>query len=233
MLRRFKLLDLFCGAGGCTRGYQQAGFWVRGVDLKPQLRYVGEEFVQADALEYLGGLIASGEIAEFDAIHASPPCQAYTRMSQGLLKSQGKQKVHPDLVSATRELIKQSDLPYVIENVEGAPLLQPLRLCGSSFGLLVQRHRLFECSFFALTLKCQHRNYVADKPPLHRLQGVSRVVGCYGNGRGKGDNVKLWQRAMGIDWMTRRELSQAIPPAYTEFIGQYLLAAISEIKRAA
>jgi DNA (cytosine-5)-methyltransferase 1 len=96
-------------------------------------------------------------------------------------------------------------------------------LCGSSFNLLVQRHRLFECSFFVLTMDCIHGRHKKDKPPLHRLQGRSRVVGCYGNGRGKGDTVGLWSRAMAIDWMTRAELSQAIPPAYTEWIGRQLI----------
>lgn len=111
----------------------------------------------------------------------------------------------------------------MIENVEGAPLLFPSRLCGSVFNLLVQRHRYFECSFFFITPRCQHQGYIADKPPLHRLQGVSRVVGCYGNGRGKGDNLALWSKAVNIDWMTRRELAQAIPPAYTKFVGLQLI----------
>ncbi len=225
MGEQFKLLDLFCGAGGCTKGYQQAGFWVRGVDIELQPRYVGEQFIQADALEYLQGLIDSGEIEEFDAIHASPPCQEYVRLRK-LLISQKRKKSHPDLIERTREKLQKAAKPYVMENVEGAPLLRPIQLCGSVFGLLVQRHRLFECSFFTLTPKCQHEVYRADKPPLHRLQGVSRVVGCYGNGRGKGDNLALWSRAMGIDWMTRKELSQAIPPAYTEFVGRQLIQAI-------
>ena len=217
-----KLLDLFCCAGGAGMGYHLAGFEVTGVDRRPQPRYPFT-FIQGDALEYLA---AHGH--EYDALHASPPCQAYTRMNQGLLESQGRKKDHPDLIAATRARILAFGKPYVIENVEGAPLLNPHRLCGSSFGLLVQRHRLFETSFFCLTPECRHELYIADKPPLHRLQGVSRVVGCYGNGRGKGDDMALWSKAMGITWMTRKELAQAIPPAYTEFLGRCL---ISEVRQ--
>lgn len=214
-----KLLDLFCGAGGCSKGYQLAGFYVIGVDIIPQPRYCGDEFIQADVMGLDPEFIRS-----FDAVHASPPCQKYTKMAKGLLQSQGRAREYPDLVAPVRNKLNSCGNPYIIENVEGAPLDDPILLCGSMFGLLVQRHRLFESNIFLMSMDCSHDRYVADKPNLHRLsKSPSRVVGCYGNGRGRGDNVALWGRAMGIHWMSRRELSQAIPPAYTEFIGKQLM----------
>jgi len=190
-----------------------AGFWVCGVDVKPQPRYVGERFVQADALEYLRSLIESGEIAEFDAVHASPPCQAYaaTRQLSG--------RKHPELIKQTRELLKLSKLPYVIENVPGAPLLNPVRLNGQLFNLKVDRERLFECAGFDVpfTLIPPPRKAVKMGRPVSEGD-VIQVVGHF-------SNVPYARRAMGIDWMTQAELAQAIPPVYTEFIGRQLIAA--------
>lgn len=195
-------------------GYHRAGFHVVGVDISPQPRYPFE-FHQADALTF--------PLDGFDAIHASPPCQGYCRM-KGLIQSQGHSKDHPLLIEATRQALISEGKPYVIENVPGSPLINPIQLCGSSFALLVQRHRFFESSIWFLAPPCCHAWQTSDKPALHRHQGVtSRVVGCYGNGRGQGDNLALWSKAMGIDWMTRRELAQAIPPAYTQFIGKQLI----------
>ena len=140
-----RLLDLFCGAGGAAMGYARAGFEVIGVDIKPQPHYPFE-FILTDvlgiALAYFGG---------FDAIHASPPCQAYSA-----LRRLGKQGARPELIEKVRYRLAYSKVPYVIENVVGAPLIAPIRLCGSSFGLKVQRHRLFECSFAMLAPPCQH-----------------------------------------------------------------------------
>lgn len=133
-----RLLDLFCGAGGCTKGYQRAGFYVVGVDNRPQPHYCGDEFYQADALEY-----CREHGREFDAIHASPPCQAYTEMRH-LGKNAGKDA--PQLIDPVRDLLVSLNLPFVIENVVGAPLKTIIQLCGSSFGLGVQRHRRFEAS---------------------------------------------------------------------------------------
>lgn len=144
------LLDLFSGAGGATKGYQMAGFKVRGVDNRPQPRYVGEQFIQADALEYLAELIASGEIREFDAIHASPPCQAFT-MAQNAARNAA---AHPDLVTPIRQLLKTSGLPWLIENVVGAPLINPVMLCGLALGVNVKRHRLFESNIFLFSSNC-------------------------------------------------------------------------------
>ncbi len=134
-----------------------------------------------------------------------------------------QKKYGPELIEQVRELLKGTGKPYIIENVPGAPLINASLLCGSSFGLEVQRHRLFECSFYLMTMPCVHSRQKQDKPPLHRLTGRSRVVGCYGHGRGKGDDKALWSKAMGITWMTRQEMAQAIPPAYTEFIGNELM----------
>lgn len=218
-MRKPRLLDLFCGAGGCSMGYHRAGFEVVGVDIKPQPRYPFE-FHQADAMTFpLNG---------FDVIHASPPCQAYTRMAKGLLISQGRGREYPKLIESMRERLIGTQVPYVIENVPGAPLQNAIMLCGSSFDLLVQRHRLFESNVFLMGMACLHARQIKNKPSLHRLQGRSRVVGCYGNGRGKGDNLALWSQAMGIDWMTRKELSQAIPPIYTEWIGRQLMEVLHD-----
>lgn len=198
-------------------GLHRAGFEVTGVDIRPQPRYPFK-FIQCDAL--------NADLSGFDFVWASPPCQKYTRMNRGLLQAQGRSKAHPDLIAPTREKLKAWGGPYIIENVIGAPLLNPLMLCGSSFGLRVQRHRLFESNLMLLGHACAHGQWNYDLPSLHRLQGKSRVVGCYGNGRGAGDNLAAWRNAMGIDWMTRKELAQAIPPAYAEFLGAQVMAAI-------
>jgi DNA (cytosine-5)-methyltransferase 1 len=215
-----RLLDLFCGGGGASMGYYRAGFEVVGVDIKPQPRYPFE-FHQGDALTY--------PLEGFDAYHASPPCQPFAKIRK-LTQSQGKAKDYPELIEPIRKRLLAIGKPYVIENVPGAPLIEPLTLCGSFFGLPIRRHRLFEMNFEAWGVPCAHYAEIADKPPLHRLTGKSRVVGCYGNGRGKGDNKVLWSKAMGITWMTRKEMSQAIPPAYTEYIGKYLMRTLVDIK---
>lgn len=214
------LLDLFCGAGGCAKGYQRAGFRVRGVDHKLMPRYIGEEFVQADAMEYLQSLIKSGEIAEFDAIHASPPCQDYSP-----LKSVTR-KLYPRLIDATRSLCEESGMIYVIENVEGAPLANlplfgthSITLCGTMFpGLRVYRHRRFE-SNINLLAPPHPRHMVSTakqgRPPEFDGQFVTVTGSCSG--------ADYARRAMGIDWMSLSTLSQAIPPAYTEFIGRQLM----------
>ncbi len=134
-----RLLDLFCGAGGAARGYQMAGFHVTGVDIKPQPHYIGEEFVQGDALEYV-----RNHGHEYDAIHASPPCQAFT-MAGRQWRTEGR--TYPDVIAAVRELLIRTHLPYVIENVPGAPLLNPVVLNGALFGMRLRRVRWFETSF--------------------------------------------------------------------------------------
>ncbi len=216
-MSRPRLLDLFCGAGGCSMGYHRAGFDVVGVDHKPQPRYPFA-FVQGDALEYLA---AHGR--EFDAIHASPPCQRYS-----VLAAMHPERDYPDLLDPTRELLLSIGCPWVIENVETAPMESEMTLfgngvilCGSMFGLGVERgylrrHRCFETSFPVDQPRCQH-------------QGVA--VGVYGHGGHSGKHRMLYRKeaseAMRIDWMTRDEMTQAIPPAYTEWIGLRLRNALT------
>lgn len=211
-----RLLDLFCCAGGAGTGYARAGFDVVGVDIDPQPNYP-YEFHQADALEYLA---AHGH--EFDAIHASPPCQGYTALKA----------VHgnkwPMLIEPARQLADQIGLPYVLENVQGAPLRRDLTLCGEMFGLGVIRHRYFELGYWTASPPAHnpHRGRVAGWRHGQFYDGPYFAV--YGLGGGKG-TVEQWQQAMGIDWTTdRHELAEAIPPAYTEFIGRQLLAHITE-----
>jgi DNA (cytosine-5)-methyltransferase 1 len=221
-----RLLDLVCGAGGCSVGYARAGFEVVGVDVVSQPNYPFE-FVQGDALSFL-----RSDHGRFDAIHASPPCQAYS----ALRTLQGDRE-YVDLVAPIRDLLIEAGLPYVIENVEGAPLIAPIRICGSGIGLpLLRRHRLFECSFPAFGVPCAHG--IAESKRFPALNGADRkrggrsgIVGVYGNGGDK--RADLWPEAMGIDWMARQELTQAIPPAYTEHIGGYLMAEINALKAAA
>jgi len=193
-----RLLDLFCGAGGAAMGYHRAGFdEIVGVDIKPQPHYPFT-FVQGDALEYVA---LHGR--EFDVIHASPPCQHYSAM-QHIKKNKHK---WPDLIEPTRIQLQITGKPFVIENVIGAPLRIDLLLCGSMFGLRMIRHRIFESNMPMplLTLTCHHENMY---DPWH--WGVKQR--------------EEMSAGMGIDWfMTREEVREAIPPAYTEFIGRQLL----------
>jgi DNA (cytosine-5)-methyltransferase 1 len=226
------ILDLFCGAGGCTKGYQDAGFQVVGVDVNPQPNYCGDTFIQADALEMATALAKDGAlfcgpgltILMPDAVHASPPCPRYSTITPS--NARGR---HPDLIARIRELLIAAGLPYVIENVVGSPLHDPVRLCGSSFGLNLRRHRLFESNFPIKPLSCDHswqtpRFQSLDKRMADRGQ-LATVVGVHGNCNYSGE-FALRQAAMGIDWMTNAELVQAIPPAYIHYIGGYLTAAL-------
>lgn len=209
MAKRYRLLDLFCGAGGASMGYHRAGFEVVGVDINPQPNYPFE-FHQADALEFpLNG---------FDVVHASPPCQAHCSLSCNL--------GHNDLIPATRKRL--SGKIFVIENVERAPLINPIKLCGSSFGLLVQRHRLFESSIKLEQKRCDHSWWspIFFQNDYGRKDTKSNVVAVYGSSRFKNDYL-LRCAAMGISWMNIKELSQAIPPAYTEWIGKQLISKLS------
>jgi DNA (cytosine-5)-methyltransferase 1 len=194
-------------------GYHCAGFdEIVGVDIAPQKRYPFE-FVRGDALEYVA---RHGH--EFDVIHASPPCQVY---SKTVPLSNGN---HPDLVEPTRDLLIAAGKPYIIENVRfpGAPLINPITLCGAMFGLRVIRKRLFEtCPIVIFT------------PPIMEQVGRCAPRGVYDRGQyglitvvGNNFSPKFARLAMGIDWMTRDELSQAIPPAYTEWLGRQILELI-------
>lgn len=220
-----RLLDLFSGAGGAAMGYHRAGFDVVGVDHEPMPDYPFE-FIEDDALEVLGQVVR-GSYGPFDAVHSSPPCQAHST-----LKAVTRHIDHPDLVGATRALLEQTGLPYVIENVPGAPLRDPIQLCGSSFGLDVRRHRLFECSFPVMALPCAHGQQTKEFDRFqHGRWFKSPVVAVYGSGGGKAR--EHWDAAMGITWMATAELAQAIPPAFTEHVGQFLLAHLSAERAAA
>ena len=209
---RPKILDLFCGAGGAGEGYHQAGFDVVGVDIKPMPNYPFT-FVQGDALAYLA---EHGH--EYDAIHASPPCQA----SSALTKGTNRGKRYVNLIPATRELLSTFDVPTVIENVQGSDLRRDLTLCGEMFGLGVIRHRYFELNFPAVQpAHVTHRGRVAGYRHGAWFDGPYFAV--YGDGGGKG-SVEQWQHAMGITWTSvRKEIAEAIPPAYTAFIGTQLM----------
>lgn len=214
------LLDLFCGAGGAAMGYHRAGFTVVGVDIKPQPRYPFA-FHQADALEFLR---EHGH--EYDAIHASPPCQKHSRIAHLGMARNGSYPEHGEFIGPTRECLVASDVPYVIENVVGAPLLNPIVLCGSQFPMLrVYRHRLFECSFPCVAPK--HHPHRDSTPSAGYGASPKGFISVCGSGGVKGltatQIVAVWSRAMGIEWMNRKELSQAIPPAYTEWIGRRLM----------
>lgn len=214
-----RLLDLFCGAGGAAMGYYRAGFEVIGVDIKPQKRYPFT-FIQADALEYLA---AHG--FEFDVIHASPPCQRYS-VTMGM---HNNSKKHPDLIFDVRELLINTGKPYVIENVIGAPLINPLLLCGTQFGLAVFRHRLFECNdpIWFPPAPCNHDGRAEPMMWSDRCKGrKSGKVYKYITVAGQSFLVDPAKKAMGIDWMTRSELAQAIPPAFTEYIGRKIIEKI-------
>jgi hypothetical protein len=204
---RPKLLDLFCGAGGCAAGYVRAGFDVTGVDVRPQPRYLlsgATAFVQADALEYV-----REHGREFDAIHASPPCQAYSKATAW----RGDRGRHPDLIAPTRQALLSCGRPHVIENVEQARRLlrSPVMVCGSMVGLRVRRHRYFELSWCPLLMlpPCRHRH-----DDLSFDHGGKQPESAY-------------REAMGCGWMTVHESRQAIPPAYTEMIGKELMRALS------
>jgi len=193
-------------------GYYKAGFDVVGVDIKKQKRYPFE-FIHADALEIMADV---NYLKTFDVIAASPPCQTHS-ITQHLRNAQGKKTDKVDLIPQTRESIMRSGVNYIIENVPGAPLINPLTLCGSSFGLKVRRHRQFESSFLLIGLECRHKE-----------QG--KPVGIYGSMRDEipngGHTAKTIQQArevMGIDWMIWGELVEAIPPIYTEHIGKQII----------
>lgn len=213
-----KILDLFCGAGGCSVGYARAGFHVVGVDIEPRHHYPFFNVVQDDAIAVLRDI---EYVQAFDAIHASPPCQAYS-VSKSIHGSGHK---HPDLVGPVRDLLEATGLPYVIENVPGAPLINPTVLCGQTFGLGVFRHRLFETNWPSSAPHHEpHDGTVGD--------GRYFTVAGHGGGRSTRDGFHLgskeeWETAMGIDWMDKDELAQAIPPAYTHHIGGQLMKYLS------
>ena len=228
---KLRALDLFCGAGGVSMGLHRAGFDVVGVDIRPQPRYPFT-FIQGDATNPPVNLV------DFDFIWASPPCQAHTSM-----KTMHNAKRHLDLIPATRSLLAGYSGPWCIENVPGAPLERPIVLCGSMFGLgcdgaELRRHRLFETSFPMMALRCQHGKAATIGLYGGHQRNRKRTIGIYGEGcrdstrkndRGHPDfTVADGRIAMGIDWMTLAELCQAIPPAYSEYIGRHAMQHLSD-----
>ena len=202
---KFRILDLFCMAGGTSMGYYRAGFEIVGVDINPQPKYPFK-FIQANATEF--------PLDGYDAYHASPPCQKYSMASRQWRKG-GKE--YPDLIAIIRDRLKNTKKPYIIENVIGAPLINPVMLNGAMFGMNVRRVRLFECSFpvpFILIPK--------DKPGTFRM-GRPIKPGDMITPVGHFSNVPYARKEMGIDWMGQKELSQAIPPVYTFWIGKQLM----------
>ena len=228
-------LDLFCGAGGASEGLRQAGFDVLGVDIRPQPRYPFH-FIQADALSFLETWIVPhehfrllGEARKIEFIWASPPCQKNTA-----LRTMPNARSHECLIEPTRALLKQIGPPWAMENVVGAPLINPVTLCGTSFGLSdpggclghgpweLQRHRLVEARFPLPQLPCNHRvpclgvygGHVRDR---RRREGSES--------RGRSDPPReLAENLMGIHWMTLDELSQSIPPAYSRWVAEQWIA---------
>lgn len=215
----WRALDLFCRAGGASMGLHQAGFEVVGVDIELQPNYPFR-FIQADALAF--------PLDGYDLIWASPPCQRYATVTR-------QHDEHPDLIAPIRARLRATGAPWIIENVVGAPLRNPIMLCGQMFGLGVARHRIFETSWLML------------QPPHPRHRGslvTGEIVSVVGNGGGAawtlrerekrglprnmpGDSdLDIWRKAMGIDWMTRKELVQAIPPPYAKFLGEAACLAI-------
>jgi len=188
-------------------GYYRAGFEVEGVDIKPQPHYPFK-FYQADALEF--------PLEGYDAYHASPPCQAWSVMQN----ANHMRKDHPELIVPTRELLKHTGKAWVIENVPGSPLINPIILCGLSLGLRVIRHRLFESNIIMFQIPhMQHPRQakVRGRMPSGYLDSLSYI------GFTTGSSMKAFRDAMNIDWMTPDEGRQAIPPAYTEYVGKYLI----------
>lgn len=213
-MNRPKLLDLFCGAGGASMGYYRAGFDVVGVDIKPQPHYPFK-FYLADALTF--------PLEGYDAYHASPPCQLWTKKNKDWGRKRVSEINYPDLLTPIRERLKQIAKPYVLENVNGAPLNGLLMLCGTMFGLKIIKHRFFEYNFempFSAPFTCNHK-------------------GVYNPWQGKNRSADKFREATDIDWMpcsggaSRKagytgDLSNAIPPTYTEYIGKYLLEAVKQ-----
>jgi len=227
-MRKIRVLDLFCGAGGAAMGYNLAGAEVVGVDIKYQKNFPFE-FHQADALSY--------RLDGFDLLHASPPCQAHSCISH----VSGRQEHHVDRIDETRSLLEASGKPWIMENVVGAPLRNPFMLCGTMFGLQtttgaeLRRHRLFESNWFiGLQPHCQHGYTVVGVygGHAHDRKRKAKVITVTGS-TPQQNVIKNRSRltfpvteakiAMGIDWMTMNELSQAIPPAYSQFLCERFL----------
>jgi hypothetical protein len=237
------LIDLYCCAGGATKGYQRAGFWAMGVDIDPQPHYCGDSFVQMDALEFLADLAQHGwahgiYLKDIAAFHGSPPCQKHSALTKGNHKRDvvvGRQ--HEDFIERTRDFFEWFGLPYVIENVQGAPLRRDLILCGDMFDLRVIRHRYFELGGWSMPQPVHETDWIKHKGRVAGMRHGEWFEGpyfaVYGDGGGKG-SIEQWRDAMGIDWIpTDRSVlpvkqqrllyAEAIPPVYAEYVGFHLM----------
>lgn len=222
-----KLLDLFCCAGGSAKGYHDAGFdEIVGIDIVKRKNYP-YGFIQADVMEILDD---EDFIKKFDFIHASPPCQFYSRLKYLSGNVEAWEENHVDLVSPVRNKLeyyyKKYDIPYIIENVEGAPLDNPIKLYGSQFGLLTQRPRLFESCIDLVEPTQKRFNLNTGKLGTISEDGTVSVCGRR-NLQGFNEvQTKLYYGIAlgGIDWMTLEELTQCIPPCYTEFLGKQVIS---------
>jgi len=221
-MTRPKVLDLFSGAGGAAMGYWRAGFNVVGVDLEEHDDFPFR-FVQGDALEVLADV---DYVRSFDLVHASPPCQAYSTATANKAK-------HPDLVGPVRDLLLAAQVDFIIENVPQAPLINPVRLCGSSFGLRVRRHRDFESNLPLVGSRCDHKAQGQpvgvygdhwDSREFFRPDGTKRG--------GKATSLEDGRHAMGIDWMNWEDLKESIPPIYTEHLGRQAITQLSTAQAA-
>lgn len=206
-------LDLFCKQGGATRGYQLAGFTMHGVDIEYQSKYCGDSFTQHDAIQFVRDRIKWIRDT-FEFIHASPPCQLYS------ITHRINESEYPDLIGQTREVLERVCLPYVIENVEGARSLMsnPRTLCGTMFGMRTYRHRLFEFGWGLEFEPPEHHEHVAPQAKM----GRRLLSGEFYHAVGNFPDVALVREDMGMPWADRSGIAEAVPPAYTEFIGQHI-----------
>lgn len=212
-MRVFRLLDLYCCGGGASYGYEQAGFDVTGVDNAPQPKYKGK-FIHHDAIEFVR---LYGK--RFDVIHASPPCQQYSRSTKQF-RIRGKK--YDDLIALTRTELINTGKPYVIENVPNSPLINPVQLCGTMFNLRTYRHRLFESN---LEIKIPaHQSHDARNTPMGRKPIEGEFIQYVGHFSG----VDLVQKMTGLHWLGQYELAQSIPPQYTKFIGEQLMSYLKQ-----
>jgi DNA (cytosine-5)-methyltransferase 1 len=212
----YKAIDLFCKAGGVSMGLHRAGFDVTGVDIEPQPKYPFR-FIQADAFNF--------DLSGYDAIFASPVCKGYSQLRQ-CRKSENR--IYPDQIAPLRERLRRVGAPYVIENVNDAPLVNAVMLCGAMFNLKVYRHRWFESN---IALLAQHHYPHRDQTPKAGSGRISPkgFISVAGNC----PNIAYCRQAMGIDWMGQKELSQAIPPAYSEYLGQQVIAYLDRLNEIA
>jgi len=219
-----RLLDFCCKAGGTSMGYHMAGFNVVGIDIEPQPNFPFQFYVE-DVMK-IGDKQINGIRRNFDALAGSPPCQGF-----GALKALAKQP-KPEILIRVREIFEAADLPYIIENVPGAPLIDPVQVCGSALGLRVQRHRMFESNCDIEGTPCEHLWQDRDKRYTHIPNKLyedyrSGVVSVAGRGDGSHfqnqSQAEIWSHAMGIDWMNMEEMGQAIPPFFTWHLGKQLI----------